>query len=73
MKETAGKPKSVVSALQNAAGGIVGASSVSELPRNRRQVYNSQRSSSHAGDKVDPIFELIQQCKIDLMPGGRRF
>ena len=73
IKEAAGKPKSVVSALHNAAGGLCAASSASELQRNRRQIYNSQQSSKNCSDKVDPIFELIQQCKVDLMPGGRKF
>ena len=39
IKESSGKPKSVVSLLHNAAGGITGAMSASELPRNRRQIY----------------------------------
>lgn len=76
IKKTAGKPKNVVSALHDEAGGIIGASSASELPRNRRQVYNSQCSSltcSRRGNTIDPIFELIQQCKMDNMPGGRKF
>ena len=41
----------------------------SELPHNRRQVYN-QQASARKSDKVD---ELVQQCKADLMPGGGRF
>ena len=76
IKESSGKPKSVVSLLHNAAGGITGAMSASELPRNRHQIYNSQHSSAcikKCSDKADPIFELVQQCKIDLMPGGRKF
>ena len=66
MKDIAGKPKSVVSALHDAVGGTLGASS--KLPRNRRQIYNNRKP-----EKVDPIFELVQQCKVDLMPGGRKF
>lgn len=78
MKKTAGKPKAVVSKLFNEAGGMLGATSSSEIPRNRRQVYNIQQSSvSHSSistsGKPDPIFELLQQCKMDLAPGGRKF
>ena len=77
LKELSGKPKSIVSTLHDEAGGSLGASSASELPRNRRQVYNSQQhslpSTSKSIGKVDPIFELVQQCKVDLLPGGRRF
>ena len=72
MKETQGKPKVVVSTIHGEVGGVLGANSASELPRNRRQVYN-QQASARKSDKVDPIFELVQQCKADLMPGGRRF
>ena len=60
MKEMAGKPKSIVSLLHEEAGGSVGSSSASELPRNRRQIY------------VDPLLELIQRCK-DFMPGPTFF
>jgi len=62
--------------VHNSAGGITKASSASELPRNRRQVYNSQHFSASTSGRttmVDPIFELIQQCQIDLLPGGRKF
>ena len=72
MKETQGKPKVVVSTIHGEVGGVLGANSASELPRNRRQVYN-QQASARKSDKVDPIIELVQQCKADLMPGGRRF
>ncbi len=43
MKDVAGKAKSVVSVLHDAAGGTLGASSASELPRNRRQIYNNRQ------------------------------
>ena len=42
MKDTSSKPKSVVFYLCSEKGGITGATSCSELPRNRQQVYNSQ-------------------------------
>ena len=78
MKNTTGKPKSVVSYLCNEKGGIMGAASCSELPRNRRQVYNSQclsasSKNSNPSGRADPIFDLIQQCSVDLAPGGRKF
>ena len=70
-----GKPKLVVSALYDEVGGMLGTSSASELPRNRRQVYNNHclTSTSTASSKIDPIFELVQQCKLDVLPGGRGF
>ena len=75
IKNLSGKPKVVVSTLYDEAGGMLGASSASELPRNRRQVYNIHHATptSNANSKIDLIFELVQQCKIDLLPGGRGF
>ena len=72
MKEIAGKPKSVVAVLHDEAGGSLESSSASELPRNRRQMYNCKSSSVKPG-KIDPLFELVQRCKEDLMQGGRKF
>ena len=34
---------------------------------------NYTTSSGAKPGKIDPLFELVQQCKADLMPGGRRF
>ena len=79
IKETAGRAaraKSVISAVDADAGGVSGASSASQLSRNRRQVYNSHRVSasvSNFSSKHDPLFELVQRCKTDMMPGGRKF
>ena len=75
IKEMAGKPKTVVAVLHDEAGGSLGSSSAIELPRNRRQVYNSKSStgSTVKTSKVDSLFELVQRCKEDLMPGGRKF
>ena len=75
IKEMAGKPKNVVALLRNEAGGSLGSSSASELPHNRRQVYNSKSLSASVikPGKVDPPFEVVQCCKEDLMPGGRKF
>ena len=58
--------------LLDEAGGVLGASSTSQLPHNCRQIYNNQLCKSNDG-KVDPIFEFIQQCKMDLIPGGKKF
>ena len=75
IKEMPYRPKSVVANLHEEAGGMLSARSASELPRNRRQVYNNHHkvASSHGGGKVDPIFELVQQCKVDNIAGGRGF
>ena len=54
---------------------MINAKSASELPRNRRQVYNSHHkvATSLGISKADPIFELVQQYKVDNLPGGRGF
>ena len=76
MKETRGTPKSVVSLLHGEAGGSVGASSASELPRNRRQVLNAHQTicdRNKTSGKSDQVFDLIKQCKEDGLPHGRKF
>ena len=77
MKKTLhGKPKAVIFKLFDEAGGMLGVTSSSEMPRNCHQIYNIQHSSvSHStGEKPNPIFKLLQQCKTDLMLGaGRKF
>ena len=82
IKESKAKPKIVVSEVCKEMGGSIEAGSASELPRNRRQVYNArqQSSTSSATDSTasgstrsDPIFELIKQCKEDMLPNGRKF
>ena len=74
IKKMPEKPKLIVATLDEKAGGMLGASSTSELPRNQRQVYNSHRlMPSVVSNKIDPIFELVQECKVDLLPGGRGF
>ena len=76
LKEEHGKPKAVISNVYKEAGGSAGALSASELPRDRRQVYNARQHSSLStmkDGKVDPLFELIKTCKEDLLPGGRKF
>ena len=71
IKEMTGKPKSAVAVLHNEAGGSLGSTSASELPCNCRQLYNSSVSVVKPG-KIDPLIELVQHCKEDLMP-GRKF
>jgi len=75
IKEMCGRPKNVVAMLHDEPGGILKANSASELPRNRRQVYNSHHKSTTSSDsgKADSIFELVQQCKVDNLPGARWF
>ena len=72
IKEMAGKPKSIVAVLHDETGGSLGSSSASELPRNRHQVYNSKSSSVSVvkPGKADPLFELVQRCKEDHIPGS---
>ena len=67
IRETEGKPKPVISKVYDEVGGILEATSKSELPCNHCQVYNMQRLSALCTPtgKAGPIFELIQQCKID--------
>ena len=66
MRENLGMmPKIVISTMHNEAGGVLRANSASELPRNRRQVYNQHSSAGKKLDgKIDPIFELVQQCLV---------
>ena len=52
MKDISGKLKSVIFYLCNEKGGITGATSRSELPRNRRQVYNSKCLSTSSNSPV---------------------
>ena len=61
------KPKHVVSKLSQSIGGIIGASSTSQLPRNRqqsadcrRQLFSSKVPGSHS---KDPLFPLMLMCK----------
>ena len=76
MKGTRGTLKSVVSLLHGEAGGSVGASSASELPRNMRQVLNAHQTicdRNKTSGKSDQVFDLIKQCKEDGLPHGRKF
>ena len=82
IKESKAKPKIVVSELHNEVGGSIEAQSASELPRNQRQVYNARQqqstcslrdSTAPRGTRSDPIFEIIKQCKEDMLPHGRKF
>ena len=74
MREIQGTPIVIISAVHKEAGGVLRANSASELPCNRCQVYNQHSFSSvgkNQDNTIDPIFELVQQCKVDLSPGGR--
>ena len=63
LRDSEVKQKSVIARVYDDVGGILEATSKSELPGNRRQVYNMQHSSASCTTtgKADPIFELIQQ------------
>ena len=61
------RPKHVVGKLLQSVGGIIGASSTSQLPRNRqqsadchRQLFSSKVPGSHS---KDPLFPLMLMCK----------
>ena len=61
------RPKHVVSKLSQSFGGIVGAWSTSQLPRNRqqsadcrRQLFSTKSLVSHSND---PLFPLMLMCK----------
>ena len=78
LKNTVEKPKWVLDAVHDAVGGSFGASSVSELPRDQRQVYNARQHGCssrqvQACGRPDPFFDLIKTCKEDNLPGGRAF
>ena len=78
LKHSTGKPKSVVAAVHNEAGGSLNAKSASELPRDRRQVYNARQfggeTESHGSSgRPDSFYDLVRQCKEDNLPGGRKF
>ena len=73
IKEVSGKPKDLVSQTHEEDGGVLEATSVSGLPHDRRQVYNNQQPTSKCTSGVDPLFELVHQCKIDLQPEDRKF
>ena len=61
------RPKHVVSKLSQSVGGIIGASSASQLPRNRQQSADCRRqlfsSKSPASHSRDPLFPLMLMCK----------
>jgi len=61
--------------LHDEAGGILVANSASKLPQNQCQDYNSHHKLATSNDsgKAYPMFELVQQCKVDNLPGARGF
>lgn len=73
LKEEAKKhtPKSAVNAVYKKSGGIMNASSLGMLPRNREQVANLRRGSETSGTSIcsnksarDPLFMVMEQSKI---------
>ena len=62
--------KDTVSRMYNKQGGMMGANSLGELPRNRAQVANMRRSSDMAHSLCskksfrDPLFMVMEQCKL---------
>ena len=63
-------PKEAVSVVYEENGGMMGANSLGELPRNREQVSNMRRNvnstlpmSSSKGLR-DPLFMVMDQCTL---------
>ena len=61
-------PKRVIGKMSQDVGGIMGAKSVSQLPRNRQQSADCRRqlfsSSTSSGCRsADPLFPLMIMCK----------
>jgi len=63
-------PKDLVRIVYNKQGGIMGATSIGELPRNRQQVSNirckisSSSSICSAKGLRDPLFMVMEQSKL---------
>ena len=63
-------PKEAVSAVYNKQGGIMGATSIGELPRNRQQISNvrskigTNSSICSAKGLRDPLFMVMEQSKL---------
>ncbi len=58
-------PKAAYHAVQKKNGGIMGASSISDLPRNRAQAkyFRRRNNESRILDKNDSLLILLEQCK----------
>ena len=65
-----GGPKDTVCKVYNKQGGMMGAKSLGELPRNRAQVANMRRSNDTTASLCskkslrDPLFMVMEQCKL---------
>ncbi len=64
-KATNNPPKAAYHAVQKKNGGIMGASSISDLPRNRAQAkyFRRRNNESRILDKNDSLLILLEQCK----------
>ena len=67
-------PRKALREVENLRGGVVGAQSGCDLPRNRKQVYNLNyaKKSSHSGSssslcgnvqRTDVLAQVMQMCK----------
>ena len=69
------KPKQVVESVYSESGGVVGARSLGELPRNRKQVQNIRHQRKGEATLMrgakDELFIAIEQCK--MAEGTERF
>ena len=64
------RPLRVLREIENMQGGVMGAKSGCDLPRNRRQVYNAKQANKVGGETVyssiprrDTLAEVMQMCK----------
>ena len=64
-------PKEAVHAVYEGKGGMMGASCLGELPRNRDQVSNMRRTITNSKPAMysnkslrDPLFMVMEQCKL---------
>ena len=57
------EPKKIVHSVIEDLGGIEKVRSGSDIPRNRKQVYNAVQSISRPGRISDPLAFLMQKCK----------
>ena len=64
-ESTNNPPKAAYHAVQKKNGGIIGASSISDLPRNRAQAkyFRHRRNDMRILDKNDSLLILLEQCK----------
>ena len=58
-------PKEAINQVLEDQGGILGASSAGQIPRNRQQAYNLnyQKTSTKTGTGRDLLYVMMEQCK----------